>query len=88
MHHIHGDDHEDLVEFLISQGHSEERAKQIAGNHPDAVRAEMKQPKETAATSGSNRRVEDRPAREETAAEEAAREASEQAEEDEEDVQP
>jgi len=34
-----------LVEFLISQGHSEERAQQIAGNHPDAVRAEMEKAK-------------------------------------------
>lgn len=30
-----------LVEFLISQGHSEERAQQIAENHPDAVRADL-----------------------------------------------
>jgi len=47
MHHIHGDDHEDLVEFLISQGHSEERAQQIAGNHPDAVRADLEKSKGT-----------------------------------------
>jgi len=30
-----------LVEWLISRGHSTERAVQIAGNHPAAVRAEM-----------------------------------------------
>ena len=31
----------ELVSFLISQGHSEERAQQIAENHPDAVRADL-----------------------------------------------
>jgi hypothetical protein len=38
-------DHDELVEFLISQGHSEERAQQIAGNHPDAVRADFEKSK-------------------------------------------
>jgi len=32
---------QELVEFLLAQGHSKERAEQIAGNHPDAVRAEF-----------------------------------------------
>jgi hypothetical protein len=42
MHALHGhEDHDELVEFLIEQGHSEERAQQIAGNHPDAVRADV-----------------------------------------------
>jgi len=36
----------DLIDFLKSKGHSEERAAQIAGNHPDAVRAEMEKEKE------------------------------------------
>jgi hypothetical protein len=36
---------DDLVSFLISQGHSDERAQQIAGNHPDAVRADMEKQK-------------------------------------------
>lgn len=31
----------ELINFLVSQGHSDERAKQIAENHPDAVRADM-----------------------------------------------
>ena len=31
-------DHQDLLDFLITQGHSEERAQQIAGNHPGEVR--------------------------------------------------
>jgi hypothetical protein len=31
----------ELVDYLLSQGHSQERAEQIAGNHPDAIRAEM-----------------------------------------------
>lgn len=35
----------ELVDFLISRGHSEERAEQIAGNHPDAVRADFEQAK-------------------------------------------
>ena len=32
---------QELVEFLISQGHSKERAHQIASNHPDAVRSDL-----------------------------------------------
>lgn len=32
---------QDLIDFLIGHGHSEDRARQIAGNHPDAVRADM-----------------------------------------------
>ena len=30
-----------LVEWLISRGHSVERAVQIASNHPEAIKAEM-----------------------------------------------
>lgn len=67
---------------------SAERAEAIVTNHADAVRAEMEQAKKTVTPSGSNRRMEDRPAREETPAEEKAREAAEEAEEDAEDVQP
>lgn len=29
---------QELKDWLISQGHTEERAEQIAGNHPDATR--------------------------------------------------
>ena len=36
----------DLIAFLVSQGHSEERALQIAGNHPDAVREMISKTKE------------------------------------------
>ena len=36
----------DLIDFLKSKGHSEERAAQIAGNHPDAVRADMEKENE------------------------------------------
>jgi hypothetical protein len=32
---------DELISFLVDQGHGLERAQQIAGNHPDAVRAEM-----------------------------------------------
>jgi len=32
---------QELVEFLKSQGHSDERAQQIASNHPDAERADF-----------------------------------------------
>lgn len=42
----------ELIEFLISRGHSEERATQIAGNHPDAVRADMAAAKKGAANDG------------------------------------
>jgi hypothetical protein len=36
---------QELVDYLLAQGHSQERAVQIAGNHPDAVRAEMEKAK-------------------------------------------
>jgi hypothetical protein len=32
---------QELIDFLLAQGHSQERAIQIAGNHPDAVRADL-----------------------------------------------
>ena len=32
---------QELIDFLVAQGHSKERALQIAGNHPEAVRAEF-----------------------------------------------
>jgi len=38
---------QELIDFLRAQGHSEERAQQIAGNHPDAVRADMEKAKST-----------------------------------------
>lgn len=34
-------DQEMLEKFLVENGESPERAKQIATNHPDAVRAQM-----------------------------------------------
>jgi len=34
-------DKQELVDYLVSKGHSQERAEQIAGNHPEAVRKEM-----------------------------------------------
>ena len=39
----------ELVEFLESQGHSKERAIQIAANHPDVVRGEMARAKQSEA---------------------------------------
>lgn len=32
---------QDLIDFLRGKGHSQERAEQIAGNHPAAVRADL-----------------------------------------------
>lgn len=85
---IRPQDFDALVSFVMARyDASMERAETIVTNHIDAVRAEMEQAK-TVTPSGSNRRVEDRPAREETPAEEKAREAAEEAEEDAEDVQP
>jgi hypothetical protein len=40
---------QELVEFLQGQGHSEERAIQIASNHPDAVRADIAKAKQSEA---------------------------------------
>jgi hypothetical protein len=79
-------DFDALVSFVMARyDASQERAETIVTNHADAVRAEMEQAKKTVVV---KRRIEDRPAREETPAEEKAREAAEEAEEDAEDVQP
>lgn len=32
---------QELIDFLLAQGHSQERAVQIAGNHPEEVREMM-----------------------------------------------
>ena len=76
----------DLVEFLKGQGHSEERAAQIAGNHPDAVRADMEsakpaksEPAQTRAEARAEAAEERREERREEAAEEAREEAREEA---------
>jgi hypothetical protein len=42
-----------LVDYLVAQGHSQERAEQIAGNHPDAVRADMEKAKATPAAASA-----------------------------------
>jgi len=49
---------QELVDYLLAQGHSQERAVQIAGNHPDVVRAEMGKAKATPSAPASTGNVE------------------------------